>query len=662
MNINLKQAENYYNSGHIDEAFALLSDRTVNGELTSEGKSDKNFLLGKCYHKKNNDELALFLFTEAIKANEQNYKAYYARGTLLMQENKFADAYRDYMKITDNTNTSVQLHRSIGYCLYKMGRYNEALTEISTAIYYEKSDLLCQIINAKIKNKMELYQECIKDIEEFISSNGEYKDNKDLIEQKICALCESGDYDNCVALIENSISINNNLYLYKAKCCKEKNKVIDMLKKGVETDATIKEEMYFLLAHYYDKKEAINYYKEAIENDKRLFEAYIEIANIYISHKKYESALKILSKGEEEMDEKDEKQFQLFFLLIKSEVLFKLSKIKKAKKYYMFVSESLNKEYIETYFLSKDLNKILDKYFELLYINNSYSISDFHLQDEQMIGSGGFCQVFIGTLKGKKYAVKKYKFTEEIEKSIERKNLFLLSISREILTMEKLHNVPNGKCPPNCECKSLLLSFVCAFYINSQLYLITPLCSGGDLHALLLDKSIEISIKNRIFILLQVAKAIRHLHNYTPPYIHHDIKSLNVLLVHKYDPRKEPRVKLSDFGVTKSQTNSSVVEWTPAYAAPELINFQKHNESVDIYAFGVLIWEVFARDFPFKNVLKKEIFRRVLQGDRPEIEKMEGSTPNEIKELYKRCVAKEMNERPKIDHVIQVLNEIYIKC
>ena len=127
-------------------------------------------------------------------------------------------------------------------------------------------------------------------------------------------------------------------------------------------------------------------------------------------------------------------------------------------------------------------------------MNNSYSISDFHLQDEQMIGSGGFCQVFIGTLKGKKYAVKKYKFTEEIEKSIERKNLFLLSISREILTMEKLHNVPNGKCPPNCECKSLLLSFICAFYINSQLYLITPLCSGGDLHALLLDKSIEISI------------------------------------------------------------------------------------------------------------------------------------------------------------------------
>ena len=112
---------------------------------------------------------------------------------------------------------------------------------------------------------MELYQECIKDIEEFISSNGEYKDNKDLIEQKICALCESGDYDNCVALIENNISINDNLYLYKAKCCKEKNKVIDMLKKGVETDATIKEEMYFLLAHYYDKKEAKDYSRRILK-------------------------------------------------------------------------------------------------------------------------------------------------------------------------------------------------------------------------------------------------------------------------------------------------------------------------------------------------------------------------------------------------------------
>ena len=668
MNIDLKQAENYYNSGHIDEAIALLSDSTVNDALRSEEKSEKNFILGKCYYKKNNDDKALKLFEKAIKENGRNYKAYYARGTLLMQRKKFADAYRDFMKVAENMNISVQLHRSIGYCLMKMRRYNEALTEISTAIYYDKqnidqkNDLQCQILNAKIKNRLELYQECLEDIEKFIASNVEYKDNKDIIEQKICTLCGSGDFAQCVELIDSNISMNRNLYFYKAKCCKDKNKAIEYIKKGIETDTAIKEEMYFLLAHYYDKKDAIKYYTKAIENDKRFFDAYVEIAQIYISHKKYQRALDTLNKGEEEIDKIDEKKFQLYFLLLKSEVLFKLSKYEEAKKYYTFVTQSLNVEYIETYFLPKDLKKIMDKYFELFYIKNSYSISDFHIQDKKIIGNGGFCQVFIGTLNGKKYAVKKYKFTEEIENSIEKKNMFLLSILREISIMEKLQNVPNGKCPPNCECKSLLLSFVSAFYINSQIYLVTPLCSGGDLSRLLLNKSIEISIKNRIFILLQVAKAIRHLHNYSPPYIHHDIKSLNVLLVDKYDQEKLPKVKLIDFGVTKNNTNNTLLECTPAYAAPELIDFQKYNESIDIYAFGIFMWEVFARDYPFKNVLKDEMFRRILQGDRPEIEKMEEITPNEIKELYKRCVVKQMNERPKIEEVIKILNEIYLKC
>ena len=74
------------------------------------------------------------------------------------------------------------------------------------------------------------------------------------------------------------------------------------------------------------------------------------------------------------------------------------------------------------------------------------------------------------------------------------------------------------------------------------------------------------------------------------------------------------------------------------------------------------MWEVFARDYPFKNVLKDEMFRRIQQGDKPEIEKMEEITPNEIKELYKRCVVKQMNVRPKIEEVIQILNAIYLKC
>lgn len=673
MNSDLNQAKNLYNKGQIDEAIKLLSDETSTLSLNAESESEKFLLLGKCYHKKSHDEQALSSFEQSIQKNQHNYQAYYARGTLLLQKNKFAQAYRDYSKVTENMNTSVQLHRSISYCLLKMGRYYEALTEISTAIYFDKqkseqkNDLLCQIFNVIIKNSLEQYQDSLIDIDEFIANNPEHKDNKDIIEQQICALCESGDYDKCTPLIDKNIASNSNLYIYKAKCCKDKKQAIPLLKKAIETDTTIKEKLYFLLAKYTyeeikDEEGAINYYKKAIENDKRYFDAYIEIAKIYMSKKDYSKALEILNEGEPEIDEIDEKKFQLLYLLTKAEVLFNLSKVDEAKSYYNFVTESLHGEYIETYFLPRVLKETLDKYFELFYIKSGFFKNNFQVQETEKIGSGGFCQVFIGTLKGIKYAVKKYKFTEEMEQSVEKKNMFLLSIFREIYIMETLQNVQNQKCPPNCECKNLVLRFVTVFYINSQLYLITPLCSGGDLSLLLFNKSIEISKKNRVYILLQVAKAIRHLHSYVPPYIHHDIKSLNVLLVDKYDPKKLPVIKLIDFGLTKRQSNNTLLECTPAYASPELINFHEHNESLDIYSFGIFMWEVFARDFPFKNVPKDEIFRRVLQGDRPEIEKMEAITPNEIRNLYKRCVAKEMDERPKIDEVVEVLNTIYLKC
>ena len=83
-----------------------------------------------------------------------------------------------------------------------------------------------------------------------------------------------------------------------------------------------------------DEEGAINYYKKAIENDKRYFDAYIEIAKIYMSKKEYTKALEILNEGEPEIDEIDEKKFQLLYLLTKAEVLFNLSKVDEAKTYY----------------------------------------------------------------------------------------------------------------------------------------------------------------------------------------------------------------------------------------------------------------------------------------------------------------------------------------
>ena len=204
------------------------------------------------------------------------------------------------------------------------------------------------------------------------------------------------------------------------------------------------------------------------------------------------------------------------------------------------------------------------------------------------------------------------------------------------------------------------------FYIDLQLYLITPLCKGKDLSHILYTPSIKIPIKNRLYILLQIAKALYHMHSYKEPYIHRDVKSMNILLEEKYDHHQLTKVKLIDFGLAKQQDNNgydccSTLQFSP----PELLLKEKDfDQSVDVYSFGILIWEVFTRKLPFFNMDKIEICKLIEQGVHPSENEFEKKTPKDIIELYLKCVNKDKKSRPSIEEAIQVIQrelDLYIK-
>ncbi|KAJ1615987.1 kinase-like domain-containing protein [Pavlovales sp. CCMP2436] len=134
----------------------------------------------------------------------------------------------------------------------------------------------------------------------------------------------------------------------------------------------------------------------------------------------------------------------------------------------------------------------------------------------------------------------------------------------------------------------------------NNLMIVTELMAGGDLfHAIRASPAqLAWSVRGR-HVALQVAEALHYLHTLQPPVVHRDIKSL---LTAEY-----LIAKVADLGLAR--TKSQVLmppqhAYTPAYATPEVHNSQHASEKVDIYSFGVLVWELLTQQMPVRGELR----------------------------------------------------------
>ncbi len=143
------------------------------------------------------------------------------------------------------------------------------------------------------------------------------------------------------------------------------------------------------------------------------------------------------------------------------------------------------------------------------------------------------------------------------------------------------------------------------------LYLILECATGGQLwHKLnAVGRFDEKSVKNFI---IDIMSALEYLHTKNPPIIHRDIKPENILI------DKDGRVKLADFGWsnffnnTKRQTYCGTLD----YLAPEMIMESGHDEKLDYWGVGVLIFELLTGKAPFApsdNIKDQKEQQRILE-------------------------------------------------
>ena len=89
--------------------------------------------------------------------------------------------------------------------------------------------------------------------------------------------------------------------------------------------------------------------------------------------------------------------------------------------------------------------------------------------------------------------------------------------------------------------------------------------------------------------------------------------------------------------------------------APELFQKKSYDKTVDQYAFGAVLWEIFAREIPFDGIEPTDIMEKVKKDDNLSAR---SSIPNEIMQIIKECRKVDPTSRPSFEKINNDLSKL----
>eukprot|EP01104_Vermistella_antarctica_P011534 TRINITY_DN3225_c0_g1_i1.p1 TRINITY_DN3225_c0_g1~~TRINITY_DN3225_c0_g1_i1.p1 ORF type:complete len:2234 (+),score=480.91 TRINITY_DN3225_c0_g1_i1:263-6964(+) len=272
--------------------------------------------------------------------------------------------------------------------------------------------------------------------------------------------------------------------------------------------------------------------------------------------------------------------------------------------------------------------------------NCKINYCDLQVGDE--IGEGGYATVYRGYYQGEEVAIKKIKFGDEDETDAGGELEAFSEFRREVWIMSGLQHqniVP-------------LTGFSMDPYS-----IVTEFLPHGNVFEYIHDEKNELGPRFMMRLATDIAKGCAFMHGMTPPVIHRDLKTPNVLVASRSETASVV-AKVADFGTCQAlaSTTKGRTVANPVWLAPEIMNSEEYTEKADVYSYGVMLWELVTRKEFFKEIsFMSALEQAVIDGKRPEIP--DDCLP-EYRSLIEDCWAGNPEDRPSFAECVTRCGEL----
>ncbi|KAJ0049179.1 hypothetical protein Pint_15428 [Pistacia integerrima] len=194
-----------------------------------------------------------------------------------------------------------------------------------------------------------------------------------------------------------------------------------------------------------------------------------------------------------------------------------------------------------------------------------------------------------------------------------------------------------------------IITFVAACKKPPVFCIITEYLAGGSLKKYLHQQEPHsVPLKLVLKLALDIALGMQYLHS--QGILHRDLKSENLLL------GEDMCVKVADFGISclESQCGSAKgFTGTYRWMAPEMIKEKHHTKKVDVYSFGIVLWELLTALTPFDNMTPEQAAFAVCQKNARPL--LPPTCPGAFSHLINRCWSSDPHKRPRFDEIVLIL-------